>query len=44
MLTLVVIFLRTDPTAELQVARRKIAELEDVNNHYKTEVCFDCMI
>lgn len=28
-----------DPTAELQVARKKIEHLEDVNSHYKTEVC-----
>ena len=27
-----------DPTAELQVARRKIQQLEEVNGHYKTEV------
>ena len=27
-----------DPAAELQVARRKIQQLEEVNTHYKTEV------
>ena len=28
-----------DPTAELQVARRKLEQLDEVNTHYKTEVC-----
>lgn len=28
----------TDPTAELQIARKKISELENLNGHIKTEV------
>ncbi len=27
-----------DPAAELQVARRRVTELEEVNHHIRTEV------
>lgn len=34
----VAMYSRTDPTAELQIARRKIDELESLNTHIKSEV------
>ena len=29
----------SDPAAELQVARKKISDLESLNRHIQTEVC-----